>query len=121
LVENKNSDYLRFRMYYTQNGVLMPSILNRGIRDSLTRVTNLLSTRPDDEIVAWVVPEDMFGNQGKPSDTILAYALSYSKAPLLNDLYATSVVDGVRLSWPEAPKKPYVKGIKLQRYNSNNI
>jgi len=114
---NKSMSSLRFRMYTLKNGILLPGILKHGAYSSSNQVEGnvQISAKPEDEIMAWIVPEDIFGNQGQPSDTIFAYAVSYKNAPLLTKLYSEEVIDGVRLSWPKAPAKPYIKGIQIQR------
>jgi len=116
-VVNKSMPSLRFRMYILKNGILLPGISKRGAYLNSNQVEGIvqLSAKPEDEILAWVVPEDIFGNQGQPSDTIFAYAISYKNAPLLLKLNSEEVLDGVRLSWPQAPSKPYIKGIQIQR------
>jgi len=119
--KKNDNEFLVFRTNYTRNGILMPSQVTRGITDSTIRITNVFSSRPEDEIMAWIVPEDIFGNQGLPSDTVFAYALSYSNAPLINELTTQPIVDGIRLSWPKLPQKPYIKGIQIQRYNNDDM
>lgn len=112
------------RVYVMKNGVLQSSqLILSNIDDSANNriVSSIIRTNPEDEIMSWVVPEDIFGNQGRSSDTIFAYAVSYQNAPLLLKLKAKDVLDGVRLSWPQLPNKPYIKGVKIQRYNSDNL
>lgn len=112
-----STPHLRFRVYTLKNGILLPSVLKSGGYIDQNRVEGSVNlyAKPEDEILTWVVPEDIFGNQGKPTDTVFAYAISYKNAPLLLKLFSEEVVDGVRLSWPPAPSKPYIKGIQIQR------
>jgi fibronectin type 3 domain-containing protein len=112
------------RLYIVKNGILMPSqLILSNINDSSSQriVDAEIKTNPGDEIMAWVVTEDPFGNQGKRSDTVLAYAVSYNMAPIITEVKSKNIVDGVMLTWPKLPRKPYITGIHIQRYNSDNL
>ncbi len=114
---------LFFRYYVVKNGTLLPTKLILGswneTEDTMT-ATVAIDAHPEDEIIAWAVPEDMFGNQGNPSDTSFTFALSYNNAPIILGINVKEVKDGIRLSWEKLPNKSYISGINIKRYDSDD-
>ncbi len=109
------------RFYILKNGAFLKPRLQMGALNATadTLTYNLfLNTLPEDELSVWTVAEDLVGNQGPTSDTAFAVALNYNNAPIITRLNVQPIVDGLHLSWPPLPLKPYLRGIRIMRYNS---
>ena len=72
-------------------------------------------TRPEQLVNYYLVPVDLFGNEGLPSDTATAISINYSKMPGVRDIVVTDSMGGLFSKWKPLPAKPYYTGIQVLR------
>jgi len=88
-------------------------------RDSLT-FTYTAGLVKDKQFTAYLMPEDEIYNQGAHSDTVLTFGVDANSAPLLSSVNAKEIENGIQLTWPQLPAKPYLTGIQIWRYDTND-
>ena len=76
---------------------------------------------PHQLVAAFIQLEDMVHNEGLYSDTAYSYAINTNTIPLLRAIQVEDIIDGIKISWSPLPKKPYILGVQLYRYNSQDI
>ncbi len=77
-------------------------------------------TIPEEFVGAYLKIEDMVYNQGLESDTAFAYAIEKKSLPLLMGIKVDDIADGIKISWKQLPAKPYINGVEILRYNSQD-
>ncbi|MBS1757946.1 MAG: hypothetical protein JSU03_11755 [Bacteroidetes bacterium] len=63
----------------------------------------------------YIVPVDMFGNEGNPSDTATAITIDFKKIPGVQYVTITDTLNGLLCQWKQLPLKPYYTGIQVLR------
>jgi fibronectin type 3 domain-containing protein len=77
-------------------------------------------TNFEDYVSAYITIQDEIYNEGSSSDTTFTYAVEQKSVPLIYSIKATDIINGVKISWPQLPNKPYLTGIEIVKYNSND-
>ncbi|RYY61916.1 MAG: hypothetical protein EOO05_04730 [Chitinophagaceae bacterium] len=72
-------------------------------------------TRPEQLVNYFIVPVDVFGNEGLPSDTATAISVNYKKMTGVRDIVVTDSMGGLFSKWKALPAKPYYTGIQVLR------
>jgi hypothetical protein len=75
---------------------------------------------PEEAVTAYLLTEDEVYNKGISSDTAYAFAVEQKSVPLIYGIRVKDILNGVRISWDALPAKPYIAGVEIGRYNSNN-
>lgn len=76
---------------------------------------------PHQLVSAFIQLEDMVHHEGLFSDTAYSYAVNTNTIPLLRGIQVDDIIDGIKISWSPLPKKPYILGVQLYRYNSQDM
>lgn len=63
----------------------------------------------------FIVPVDIFGNEGMPSDTISAISVDFKKIAGIEGLEITDTALGLYCHWKPLAQKPYYTGIQILR------
>jgi hypothetical protein len=63
----------------------------------------------------YIVPVDMFGNEGNPSDTANAITVDFKKIPGVQNITIKDTLEGLLCQWKQLPLKPYYTGIQILR------
>ena len=63
----------------------------------------------------YIVPVDMFGNEGNPSDTVSSVTVDFKKIPGIQNVTIIDSLDGLLCQWKALPAKPYYTGIQILR------
>jgi hypothetical protein len=114
---------IRAAVYLQQNGKfreeekLLPLV--NASNDTVT-FSFYKKCNPEEAVTAYLLTEDEVYNKGISSDTAYAFAVEQKSVPLIYGIRVKDVLNGVRISWDALPAKPYIAGIEIGRYNSNN-
>ncbi|MBF9220257.1 hypothetical protein [Hymenobacter ruricola] len=84
-------------------------------RDDSVRFTFQQRVEPEALYRYYIEPLDFVGNPGPVSDTAYVLSVSPSRMPAVSRVNARDTTDGIALSWPALPAKPYLLGIEVQR------
>lgn len=76
--------------------------------------------KKEEQITAFVTIEDEVYNQGRSSDTTTIYAVEEKSVPLIYGIKVNDVLNGVHIGWKLLPAKPYLRGIEIVRYDSQD-
>ncbi len=74
----------------------------------------------DENFSAYLVPEDEIYNQGTPSEIAIAFGVDERNTPIIEDLKVKEIPNAIRLSWKQLPAKPYIIGVEIVRYDSQD-
>jgi uncharacterized protein len=74
---------------------------------------------PEETISAFLVTQDEIYNKGIESDTAYTIAIDQKTIPLIYSVRVNEIVNGIQLNWDKLPNKPYLTGIEIGRYNSD--
>lgn len=102
---------------YVDEKQLFPTLNAKG--DSIS-FTYFKKTKPEEEVTAYITLQDEVYNQGTLSDTVNVFAITEKIVPLIYGINVTDITDGIRVSWKQLPEKPYLTGIEIIRYNSQD-
>ena len=114
---------IRANVYLENNGTfsevqkLMP-VLN-DTRDTITYYFTKKCT-PEEPVNVFLLTEDEVHNPGIASDTAYSYAIENKIIPLIYGIRVTDVVNGVQIAWDKLPSKPYLTGVEIVKYNSDD-
>jgi fibronectin type 3 domain-containing protein len=70
---------------------------------------------PEHLVNYYIVPVDMLGNVGLPSDTATAITIDYKKLSGIQNITIKDTLDGLLANWKPLPAKPYYTGIQILR------
>ena len=70
---------------------------------------------PEKLVNYFIVAEDIFGNQGYPSDTATAISINYKKIAGVQNITVKDTMDGLLSQWKALPAKPWYTGIQILR------
>lgn len=73
---------------------------------------------PDRALRYYIVPMDIAGIPGPPSDTTTVISADFNNLPLIGNVTAIDTTDGIHLSWKAVKDKPYITGIEVRRSRS---
>lgn len=76
---------------------------------------------PEEALTAYLITEDEVYNQGISSDTAHAYAIQNNMVPFITGIRINEIVNGIQISWDKVPEKPYLTGVQIGRYNSDEV
>ncbi|MEA5402936.1 hypothetical protein VB776_08425 [Arcicella sp. DC2W] len=111
------------RVVPARQGIVVPGIkiipnINRT-QDTLT-YSYLGTVSKDEQFTAYLMVEDEIYNQGAHSDTAIVFGVGARSIPLIYGIRVTEVMNGIRIAWDKLPNKPYITGIEITRYDSED-
>jgi hypothetical protein len=109
--------YLQEREKFVYTEKLSPVV--NSSQDTVT-YTYFRKCLPEEAVTAYLVTEDEVYNEGIASDTAFAYAIDQRMVPLIYGIRVQEVLDGIRIAWDALPSKPYLAGVEIGRYNSQD-
>ncbi|HEX8462377.1 MAG TPA: fibronectin type III domain-containing protein [Segetibacter sp.] len=113
----------RAKVFVNKNGKFVQvQKLFPGLNASKDTISYYYSQKclPEENVTAFLVTEDEVYNQGISSDTAYTFAIEKKNLPLIYGIRITDVVNGIQLSWDKLPAKPYLAGVEINRYNSED-
>ena len=63
----------------------------------------------------FIIPVDLMGNEGYPSDTATAISINFKKIPGIQDIVVKDSMGALFSQWSPLPAKPYYTGIQILR------
>ena len=114
---------LRAKIHLLKNGEyvdeqqMFPVLNNTGDSISFTYYKKTVS---EEQISAYITLQDEVYNQGSPSDTVNVFSITEKIVPLIYGINVTDITDGISVSWKQLPEKPYLTGIEIIRYDSQD-
>ncbi len=76
---------------------------------------------PEQAYTMFIKTEDEVYNEGLESDTVLAFSVNENNLVKLTAIDAKEIENGIKISWKQIQQKPYLYGIELGKYNSDEV
>ncbi len=96
---------------------LIPNI-NKTL-DTLTYAYSAVTVK-DQQLTAYLMAEDEVYNQGIPSDTVITFGADGKNLPLVKAIDVKDIENAIRISWNKLPPKPYLTGVQVDRYDTQD-
>jgi hypothetical protein len=76
---------------------------------------------PEQAYTMFIRTEDEVYNEGLESDTTIAFSINENNLVKLTAIEAKEIENGIKLSWKQLQQKPYLYGIELGKFNSEEM